>query len=83
MLQITDRPAALGLVIAARQASAAAITVAAGVWADRLPRHLVLVAAASVQGAVQAVAGTLVVTGHATCGCSSCSRSSSGSRTAS
>ena len=66
VLQLTDRPAALGIVIAARQASAAAITVAAGVWADRLPRHLVLVAAASVQGAVQAVAGTLVVTGHAT-----------------
>ena len=56
---------ALGLVIAARQASSAAITVAAGVWADRLPRHLVLVAAASVQGTVQAIAGTLIVTGHA------------------
>jgi MFS family permease len=56
---------AVGLVIAARQASSAAITVAAGVWADRLPRHLVLVAAASVQGVVQAIAGTLIVTGHA------------------
>ena len=56
---------ALGLVIAARQASSAAITVAAGVWADRLPRHLVLVAAASVQGTVQVIAGTLIVTGHA------------------
>jgi MFS family permease len=56
---------ALGLVIAARQASSAAITVAAGVWADRLPRHLVLVAAALVQGTVQAIAGTLIVTGHA------------------
>jgi MFS family permease len=56
---------AVGLVIAARQASSAAITVAAGVWADRLPRHLVLVAAASVQGAVQAIAGTLIVTGDA------------------
>jgi MFS family permease len=56
---------ALGLVIAARQASSAAITVAAGVWADRLPRHLVLVAAASVQGTVQAIAGTLIVTGRA------------------
>src|SRR6266516_1720582 len=56
---------ALGLVIAARQASSAAITVAAGVWADRLPRHLVLVAAASVQGTVQALAGTLIVTGRA------------------
>src|SRR5438477_5402889 len=56
---------ALGLVSAARQASSAAITVAAGVWADRLPRHLVLVAAGSVQGTVQAIAGTLIVTGHA------------------
>src|SRR6476646_8448221 len=63
VLQITDRPAALGIVIAARQASAAAITVAAGDWAARLPRDLVLVAAASVQGAVQAFGGTRVVTG--------------------
>jgi MFS family permease len=66
VLQITNSAAALGIVIAARQASAAAITVAAGVWADRLPRHLVLVAAAVVQGSAQAVAGTLIVTGHAT-----------------
>ena len=56
---------AVGLVIAARQVASAAITVAAGVWADRLPRHLVLVAAALVQGVVQATAGTLIVTGHA------------------
>lgn len=56
---------ALGLVIAARQASSAAITVAAGVWADRLPRHLVLVAAASTQALVQAATGTLIVSGHA------------------
>src|SRR5207249_6951875 len=54
---------ALGLVIAARQASSAAITVAAGVLADRLPRHLVLVAAASVQGSVPALGGRLVVSG--------------------
>ncbi len=65
VLQISNSPTALGIVIAARQASAAAITVAAGVWADRLPRHLVLVAASIAQGAVQAVAGILVVTGHA------------------
>jgi len=53
-------------VLAARQASAAAITVAAGVWADRLPRHLVLVAAATVQGVVQAVTAALILSGHAT-----------------
>jgi len=65
VIHISGSATALGLVLAARQASSAAITVAAGVWADRLPRHLVLVAAATVQGVVQAIAGTLVVTGHA------------------
>jgi MFS family permease len=66
VLQISDSPAALGAVIASRQVASAAVTVAAGVWADRLPRHLVLVAAATVQGAAQAVSGALVVSGHAT-----------------
>jgi MFS family permease len=65
VLHISGSATSLGLVIAARQAAAAAITVVAGVWADRLPRHLVLVVAASVQGTVQAIAGTLVLTGHA------------------
>src|SRR3954469_19299108 len=66
VLQISDSPAALGAVIAARQVANAAITLAAGVWADRLPRHLVLVAAASVQGAAQAVSAVLVLSGQAT-----------------
>jgi MFS family permease len=57
---------AVGVVIACRQTAAAAITVAAGVIADRLPRHVVLVAVASIQAAVQAAAGVLIVTGHAT-----------------
>ena len=65
VLHIGGSATSLGLVIAARQAAAAAITVAAGVWADRLPRHLVLVAAATALGIVQAIAGTLVVTGRA------------------
>lgn len=65
VLQITNSASALGVVLAARQASAAGITVAAGVWADRLPRHLVLVAAATVQGSVQAVTAGLILTGHA------------------
>jgi MFS family permease len=66
VLQITNSPSQLGIVIASRQVAMAAITLAAGVWADRLPRHLVLVAAALVQGTVQAIAATLVLTGHAT-----------------
>jgi MFS family permease len=65
VLHIGGSATSLGLVIAARQVAAAAITVAAGVWADRLPRHLVLVAAATALGIIQAIAGTLVVTGRA------------------
>jgi len=68
VLQITDSPTKLGLVIAARQVANAAITLAAGVLADRLPRHLVLLAAAVVQGLVQTASGVLVLTGHATIG---------------
>ncbi len=65
VLQISNSPSALGAVIAARQVASAGITVAAGVWADRLPRHLVLVTAATVQGAMQAISGALVLSGHA------------------
>jgi MFS family permease len=66
VLQVSDSAVALGLVLAARQVADAAIVLAAGVWADRLPRHLVLIAVAVVQGVVQAVTGTLVLTGSAT-----------------
>jgi MFS family permease len=65
VLHIGGSATALGLVIAARQGAAAAITIAAGVWADRLRRHLVLVSAASVQCVVQAIIGALVTTGRA------------------
>jgi MFS family permease len=68
ILHISDSATAVGVVIASRQAANAAITLAAGVWADRLPRHLVLVAAASAQGTVQAVSAVLVLTGNATVG---------------
>jgi MFS family permease len=66
VLDISNSPASIGIVLAARQGAAAVVTLAAGVWADRLPRHLVLVAASVVQGAVQAIVGTLLLTGHAT-----------------
>jgi MFS family permease len=66
VLDISNSPASIGIVLAARQSAAAIVTLAAGVWADRLPRHLVLVAASVVQGVVQAIAGTLLLTGHAT-----------------
>jgi MFS family permease len=61
-----DSPTAVGVVLASRQVAAAAIALAAGVLADRLPRHIVLVAVAVVQAVVQAIVGALLVTGHAT-----------------
>jgi MFS family permease len=66
VLQVSDSAIALGLVLAARQVADAAIVLAAGVWADRLPRHLVLIAVAVVQGVVQAITGALVISGSAT-----------------
>ena len=65
ILKIHNSPVAVGVVLAARQAAATVVTLAAGVIADRLPRHLVLVAVAGVQGAVQAVTGALVLSGRA------------------
>jgi len=56
---------AVTAVVAARQAAQTVVTLAAGVISDRLPRHLVLVAAALVQGTVQTLAGALVLSGHA------------------
>ena len=61
-----DSPTAVGVVLACRQVAAAAITLAAGVLADRLPRHTVLVAVSGTQAVVQAIAGTLIISGHAT-----------------
>jgi len=61
-----NSPTAVGIVLACRQAAAAIVTLAAGVIADRLPRHLVLVGVASVQAGVQGVVGLLIVSDHAT-----------------
>src|SRR5438270_3712851 len=61
-----DSPTAVGVVLASRQAAAAVITLAAGVIADRLPRHVVLVAVASVQAIVQGVVAAMLLGGHAT-----------------
>lgn len=66
VLQVSDSPVALGFVLAARQVANAGIVIAAGVWADRLPRHVILIAAAVVMGAAQTATGTVVLTHHAT-----------------
>src|SRR5437899_12722040 len=64
VLQVSNSPVALGAVIAARQAAQAAVTLAAGVVADRLPRHLLLISAALVQGAAQAASAAPVLAGR-------------------
>jgi MFS family permease len=66
VLEVSNSPIALGLVLAARQVANAGIVLAAGVWADRLPRHVILLVAAVVMGAAQTATGTLVLSGHAT-----------------
>ena len=61
-----NSPTAVGVVLACRQVAAAAIALAAGVIADRLPRHLVLVVVAAIQAAVAGVLGvkeTLIAAG--------------------
>ena len=64
-----NSPTAVGIVLASRQVAAAVIALAAGVVADRLPRHTVLVAVAAVQAVVQAIVGNArSLTGHATVG---------------
>jgi MFS family permease len=66
VLHISNNSAtAVGVVLACRQAAAAIVALAAGVIADRLPRHVVLVVVAGVQTVVQATAGMLIVTGRA------------------
>jgi MFS family permease len=66
VFEITDSASALGAVIAARQLANAIAVLAGGVWADRLPRERVLVAAAVVQGVVQAACAGLLAGGAAT-----------------
>jgi MFS family permease len=65
VLHVSDSAIALGLVLAARQVADAAVVLAAGVWADRLPRHVVLTVVAGVQGTAQAATGALVLFGGA------------------
>jgi MFS family permease len=55
----------LGIVLGVRQGVNAAVVLAGGVVADRLPRNLVLTGASIVQGGAQAVTAALVLTDQA------------------
>jgi MFS family permease len=65
VLGLTDSTTDLGIVLAARQIPVIVLLLFGGVWADRLPRHHVMVASNLASGASQAVVAVLLLTGHA------------------
>src|SRR5262245_54209987 len=66
VIQSLDRgPTALGLVLAAGTLPLVVFVLAGGVWADRLPRQMVMLVSDSVRGLVQATAAVLLLTGNA------------------
>src|SRR6476469_7040388 len=58
----------LGLVLAAQALPLVTFLLFGGVWADRLSRHRVMIASNLLSGAAQAVAATLLLSGHASVG---------------
>ena len=55
----------LGIVLAAQTVPLVLFVLVGGVWADRLPRQLVMLASDVVRGVVQAIAAVLLLTGSA------------------
>jgi MFS family permease len=63
VIQSLDRgPTALGIVLAAQSLPLVAFVLAGGVWADRLPRQMVMLVSDSVRGLVQATLAVLLLT---------------------
>ena len=65
VLDVTGSKADLGYVLSARSIPQVAFLLAGGVWADRLPRHWVMVGSNLASGASQAVLAGLLLTGSA------------------
>ncbi len=65
VLHIGGKATDLGLVFAAFFAAYVSFVLVGGVWADRLPRQLVMVAADLVRGVVQVIIGLLLLAGEA------------------
>ena len=65
VLDLTGSTSDLGIVLASRAIATIVLLLIGGVWADRLPRHVVMVAANVASGAIQAVVAALILTGHA------------------
>ena len=66
VIKTLDRgPTALGVVIAAQTLPVVLFVLAGGVWADRLPRQMVMLASDVVRGVVQATLAVLLLSGAA------------------
>jgi predicted MFS family arabinose efflux permease len=65
VLDLTGSASDLGLVVAAGFVPQIVFILVGGIWADRLPRHHVMVASDLVAGSVQAAIAVLVLTGAA------------------
>jgi MFS family permease len=65
VLDLTGSKADLGLVLAARSLPTVIFLLAGGIWADRLPRHRVMVLSNVVSGASQGLIAVLLLTGRA------------------
>jgi predicted MFS family arabinose efflux permease len=65
VLELDRSASALGLVFAARMIPMVVLVLVGGVWADRLPRNIVMLAADGVRACTQATAGVLLITGRA------------------
>jgi MFS family permease len=65
VLDLTGSKADLGLVLAARSLPVIVFLLAGGIWADRLPRHRVMVVSNLVSGASQGAVAVLLLSGRA------------------
>jgi MFS family permease len=65
VVELSGSPSDLGLVLAASFLPQILFLLVGGVWADRLPRHVVMVGADLVGAAAQATLAVLVLTGEA------------------
>lgn len=65
VIHLTGSPADLGLVLGAGFVPQIVFLLAGGVWADRLPRHLVMIVSDAIGGLAQAVVAVLLLTGSA------------------
>jgi Transmembrane secretion effector len=65
VLELTGSKADLGYVLAARSVPQVVFLLAGGIWADRLPRHHVMVGSNLVSGLSQSAVAALLLSGHA------------------